>query len=162
MKEKTAIRNVFHLILALLLTLLLGAKKIHQNDKRPNILFIMNDDMSWVDFGAYGNKVVTTPVFDDLAQKGVLFKNAFSAAPNCSASRASILTGRYPCELEEAGTHNSYFPNKFKVYQSLLEESGYQTGYTGKGWSPGNYEILGWDHNPAGPEYNDILFDEVP
>ena len=107
MKEKSAIRNVFHLILALLLTqLFAGATKIHQPDKRPNILFIMNDDMSWVDFGAYGCKVVKTPVFDELAQKGILFKNAFSAAPNCSASRASILTGRYPCELEEAGTRD--------------------------------------------------------
>ena len=163
MRGKSAIKNVVHLILAILLTLLfVGATRIHQNESRPNILFIMNDDMSWVDFGAYGCKVVKTPVFDELAQKGVLFRNAFSTAPNCSASRASILTGRYPCELEEAGTHNSYFPGKFKVYQDLLEENGYQTGYTGKGWSPGNYEILGWNHNPAGPEYNDILFDKVP
>lgn len=163
MTFKPAIKPVFQILLTLLLAqFLVGATKIHQIDKRPNILFIMTDDLSWVDFGAYGCKVVKTPVFDELARKGVLFKNAFSAAPNCSASRASILTGRYPCELEEAGTHNSYFPGKFKVYQDLLEKNGYQTGYTGKGWSPGNFEILGWDRNPAGPEYNDILFDEVP
>jgi len=163
MTFKSGIKSAFQILLILLLAqLLTGATKFYQKDKRPNILFVMNDDMSWVDFGAYGCKVVNTPVFDELAQNGVLFKNAFTAAPNCSASRASILTGRYTCELEEAGTHNSYFPGKFMVYQDLLEKNGYQTGYTGKGWSPGNYKILGWDRNPAGPEYNDILFEELP
>ena len=156
-------KTVYHTILAILLTQLFGGStKDLRDDTRPNILFIMTDDMSWVDFGAYGCKVVKTPVFDELAEKGGLFNNCFSSAPNCSASRASILTGRYPCELEEAGTHNSIFPKKLRVYQDMLEENGYQTGFTGKGWGPGKYEITGWNHNPAGPAYNDILFDEVP
>ncbi len=129
-----------------------------KNDRRPNILFIMSDDQSWVHAGAYGCKAVNTPAFDRIAEQGILFTNVFSAAPGCAPSRASILTGRQPCELEEAGSHFSNFPKKFRVYPAILENKGYQAGFTGKGWGPGNYKITGWPHNPAGKEYNKKKF----
>jgi len=97
---------------------------------------------------------VNTPNFDRIAREGVLFQNAFCAAPQCSPNRAATLTGRHIGQLEEAGTHGSLFPDKFKVYPELLEEAGYYVGFTGKGWGPGEWKASGRKQNPAGKEYN--------
>ena len=147
--------------LLLIFTSLISCTKTLENAP-TNILFIMSDDQSWMDVGVYGCEQVQTPSFDRLASEGALFTNVFATAPGCAPSRASILTGRFPWELEEAGTHFSNFPRKLQVYPDVLEANGYEVGFTGKGWGPGNYEITGWEHNPAGPEFNDILWDSVP
>ena len=134
-----------------------------QKHKRPpNILFAIADDQSFPYASAYGQKAFHTPVFDRVAAQGILFKNAFVAAPQCSPSRAAILTGRQIWQLEEAGTHASYFPKKFPVFTNALETAGYFIGYTGKAWDPGNFEDAGWSRNPVGPEYNEKLFSVVP
>ncbi len=131
-------------------------------ERRPNILFAIADDQSYPYASAYGTKGIRTPAFDEVARKGVLFTNAFVAAPQCSPSRAAILTGKNIWQLEEAGTHSSYFPRKFRVFPDLLEQSGYVTGYTGKPWGPGNWEDAGWPRNPVGPEYNSRKLTTVP
>lgn len=123
-------------------------------DRRPNILFAIADDQSYPYASAYGTRGVRTPAFDGVAREGVLFSNAFAAAPQCSPSRAAILTGRNIWQLEEAGTHSSYFPRKFGVFTDALERAGYMVGYTGKAWAPGNWKDAGWARNPVGPEYN--------
>src|SRR5690606_40163274 len=91
---------------------------------RPNILFAISDDQSFPHASAYGAAAVSTPAFDALAKEGVLFVNAFAAAPQCSPSRAAILTGRNIWQLEEAGTHGSLFPKKFRVFTDALGNSG--------------------------------------
>jgi N-sulfoglucosamine sulfohydrolase len=130
--------------------------------KSPNILFAIADDQSFPHASAYGNSTFRTPEFDKVAANGILFNNAFVAAPQCSPSRAAILTGRHIWQLEEAGTHGSYFPKKFPVFTDALENAGYAIGYTGKPWGPGNYKDAGWSRNPVGPEYNKRKFDKVP
>ena len=130
--------------------------------KRPNILFAISDDQSYPHTGAYGFDAALTPNFDRIANEGVLFTNAFSAAPGCSPSRASILTGRHIWQIEDAGTHASKFPSKYVCYTDLLEESGYHVGYTAKGWGPGNWEISGRTRNPAGNSYSEIKDENVP
>ena len=130
--------------------------------KRPNILFAISDDQSWLHTGVNGCKFVQTPAFDRVAQEGVLFSNAFVSAPQCSPNRASILTGRPIWQLEEAGTHASNFPRKFRVFTDELENAGYFIGYTGKPWGPGNWSITGWPRNPAGPEFNQIKVNDKP
>lgn len=130
--------------------------------KSPNILFAISDDQSYPHASAYGAGFVDTPVFDRVANNGVLFNNAFAAAPQCSPSRAAILTGRNIWQLEAAGTHGSLFPVKFPVFTDGLEETGYFVGYTGKGWAPGNWEQSGWPRNPAGNEFNMHALDSVP
>ncbi|SFQ38265.1 sulfatase family protein [Parafilimonas terrae] len=122
--------------------------------KRPNILFVIADDQSYPYASIYGAKGVQTPAFDAVAKSGILFNNAFAAAPQCSPSRAAILTGKNIWQLEEAGTHSSYFPKKFQVFTNLLENAGYRIGYTGKPWGPGNWKDAGWERNPVGPEFN--------
>lgn len=131
-----------------------GSDKNDHVAKRPNILFVISDDQSYPYASIYGTRGVATPAFDEVAKNGILFKNAFTAAPQCSPSRAAILTGKNIWQLEEAGTHASYFPKKFEVFPDLLEASGYKIGFTGKGWAPGNWKDAGWKRNPAGPEYN--------
>ena len=123
---------------------------------RPNILFVISDDQSYPHASVYGSPVAQTPAFDFVARNGWLFNNAFVTSPGSSPSRASILTGLYPWQIAEAGTHASSFPAEYKCFPDLLAEVGYHIGFTGKGWGPGNWKISGRKYNPAGPEYNEI------
>lgn len=142
--------------------LLGGLLSSAQSPKKINILFAIADDQSYPHASAYGQPVFKTPVFDSVAANGILFMNAFVAAPQCSPSRAAILTGKAIWQLEEAGTHSSIFPAKFPVFTDALEQAGYCIGYTGKGWEPGNFKEGGWKRNPAGPAYNKKMLDTTP
>ncbi|MEX2264280.1 MAG: sulfatase [Bryobacteraceae bacterium] len=124
-----------------------------QQPKRPNILFVIADDWSHGHAGAYGANWIGTPSFDRVAREGVTFTNCFTSNPKCSPCRASILTGRNSWQLKEAVNHYSIFPNEFAVYPSVLEKDGYFVGYTGKGWGPGDFKSTGFEHNPAGREF---------
>ena len=145
---------------ASLLTLFLCATSIPA--KQPNILFAISDDQSYPHTSAYGYPAIDTPAFDRVAKAGVLFENAFAPSPGCSPSRAAMLTGRYPWQIEHAGTHASEFPKKYLTYPDLLENAGYWIGYTGKGWGPGNYKISGRLRNPAGPSFSSAKLKSTP
>ncbi|MCA9102377.1 MAG: sulfatase [Planctomycetales bacterium] len=121
--------------------------------ERPNILVAISDDQSYPHASAYGDATVRTPAFDRVAASGVLFTHAFAPSPGCSPCRASLLTGRYPWQIEQAGTHASSFPQKYLAFPDLLERQGYFVGYTGKGWGPGDWRVSGRSRNPAGPEF---------
>lgn len=131
---------------------------------RPNILLLLADDWAWPHAGAYGDKVVKTPTFDRVAREGALFTNAFSAAPSCTPSRASLLTGRAVHQLEEGGNLWSALPSKFAVYPDLLEQAGYSVGFTRKGWGPGDFGAGGRKRNPAGDQFKsfDEFFKRLP
>ncbi len=124
--------------------------------KQPNILFAVADDASWAHMSAYGCTFAHTPCFDRVAKEGALFKNCFTPIPKCSPSRAAILTGRNPWQLEDAFDHYGIFPSKFVVYPDLLEHAGYFVGFTGKGWAPGDWKKGGFTRNPAGVEYSNV------
>jgi len=144
-------------ILVLLLTLFSNPQKPEvPQAKQPNILFLIADDWSFPHAGVYGDPVVRTPTFDRLAAEGALFTNAYTASPSCSPSRAAVLLGRYPHQNEDGGNLWSEFPAQYPTYVSLLEEDGYFTGSTRKGWGPGDYEVSGLSHNPAGKTYQDF------
>jgi len=121
---------------------------------RPNILFLIADDWSYPHAGAYGDPIIRTPTFDRLAAEGALFNNAYCAAPSCSPSRASILTGRYPHQLGSAGNLWSVFPKKFPNWVDMLTKQGYFSGKTRKGWGPGDFLLGGYSHNPAGRDFS--------
>lgn len=134
-----------------------GGETANAQNTRPNILFVISDDHSYPHASVYGADFVETPAFDRIAEEGVLFTNAFSASPGCSPSRAAMLTGRYPWQIEEAGTHASLFPKKYTVLPDLLENTGYKIGYTGKGWGPGDWQASGRERNPAGPAFQEEM-----
>lgn len=120
---------------------------------RPNILFCISDDQSWLHAGAMGDPVVKTPAFDRVAGDGVLFTHAFCDAPTCGPSRSALLTGQPIWRLEEAGNIHSTLPSKFATYADMLEQAGYRIGHTSKGWGPGRLEPGGRTRNPAGEKF---------
>lgn len=147
------------LAIGLVLAAALGAGRRPQPaPSRPNILVIIADDWAYPHAGVYGDRVVKTPNFDRVAREGVLFRNAFAAAPSCTPSRASLLTGRAVHQLAEGGNLWGFLPSRFEVYPDRLESAGYVVGHTRKGWGPGNFEAGGRTRNPAGPQF--ASFDE--
>lgn len=106
-------------------------------NQRPNILFVIADDWGYGDAGVYGKDWIQTPAIDRVAREGLLFNNAYTPNAKCAPSRASILTGRNPWQLKEAGNHGGFFPLEFKTFPEVLGKQGYFVGMTGKGWAPG-------------------------
>ncbi|MDX9754933.1 MAG: sulfatase [bacterium] len=85
-------------------TLALGAAlgprfSSHAEEAKPNIVFILVDDLGWMDTGCYGSQYFETPHIDRLAAQGMRFTDAYAACAVCSPTRASILTGRYPARI---------------------------------------------------------------
>ncbi len=102
---------------------------------RPNILFVLCDDLRWDALGCAGHPHVKTPHIDRLAREGVLFENAFCTTSLCSPSRASILSGLY---AHSHGVTNNFteYPQDLASFPKLLHDSGYATAYLGK-WHMG-------------------------
>ena len=83
-------------IIVFTFSLLLSCKLL----SKPNVLFILIDDMGWMDLGCQGNKNLHTPNIDNLAKEGMRFTDAYAPAPVCSPTRAAIMTGQSPARLQ--------------------------------------------------------------
>jgi N-sulfoglucosamine sulfohydrolase len=103
----------------------------------PNILFIIADDASCHYGQSYNCSWAKTPHIDRLAANGLTFTNCFTPTSKCAPSRAAILTGRNPWQLEEAANHYCYFPAKYATFGEQLRAGGVTCGSVGKVWSPG-------------------------
>jgi arylsulfatase A-like enzyme len=115
------------------LVLLLGAAAASAAEKRPNLIFIVADDLRWNTLGCMGDPVVKTPNIDRLAAQGVLFQNCFVTTSICWVSRASMFTGQwYSRHRIERG--NSALTDKqwANSYPDVLHRIGYRTGFIGK------------------------------
>jgi arylsulfatase A-like enzyme len=113
--------------------------------RRPNILFILADDMGWGDLSCYGRPDYQTPNLDRLAAQGTRFVNAYSASPVCTPTRCAFITGRYPARtrvgLEEPLNERRPLgdkaltlglPAEHPTIASLLKGTGYETALIGK------------------------------
>lgn len=105
--------------------------------QKPNFLFIVSDDQSWQHTSFAGYPYVKTPNFDSIAEHGVYFENAYAAAPSCTASRSSILSGQYPWRLKSGAVIGGEWPAEIQTYPQILRQHGYHVGFTAKGWGPG-------------------------
>ena len=124
---------------ALAAPLLAGlAAPLRAKDSRPNILFILIDDLRYNAPAYAGHPFVKTPNIDRIAREGAIFEDAFVTTPLCSPSRASFLTGRY---VRSHGvldnTNHNELSHKLITWPRLLHDAGYETGYAGK-WHMGN------------------------
>lgn len=104
---------------------------------KPNIIFVLADDLGWADLGSYGNKFNETPNLDALATSGKKFTRAYAAAAVCSPTRASIVTGQYPARIGITdflgGSPGRYLvPDKYTTINEALSKEGYHTGIVGK------------------------------
>lgn len=102
----------------------------------PNILIAIADDWG-LHAGAYGTRWVRTPAFDRVAREGLLFTRAYTPTAKCAPSRACLLTGRNPWQLQAAANHVPYFPTGIRTWPETLAEQGWFVGHTQKGWGPG-------------------------
>jgi arylsulfatase A-like enzyme len=119
-----------------------------QKTRPPNIVVILMDDLGWADLGCYGSKFYETPNIDRLAKRGLRFTNAYAAAPVCSPTRASIMTGKHPARLHltnfltgrlwpkdsplQPVNWQTGLPADEVTFAALLRAAGYVSGYIGK------------------------------
>ena len=98
---------------------------------KPNILFIMADQLAAQFLGAYGHKLVKTPNLDRLAKSGVVFENAYSSSPLCAPARATVMNGLLP---SRTGVYDNAaeFPSAIPTWAHYLRLQGYKTCLSGK------------------------------
>src|SRR6188508_3080684 len=108
-------------------------------ESRPNIIFILADDLGWGDLSCYGRPDYRTPNIDQLALQGTKFTDAYSASALCTPSRCGFITGRYPARLKIGLTEPLPETNKLvgldpghPTIASLLKTSDYDTALIGK------------------------------
>jgi arylsulfatase A-like enzyme len=134
--------------------------------QRPNIVFILFDDLGFGDLGFTGSQAIATPTMDQLAQEGLVLTNFYSPAPVCTPARAGYLTGRLPLRAgmpsvvfprwsskgngSQLVSYNKRFPAEEITLADVLQASGYATGMVGK-WHLG-------DRSPSLP--NDMGFQD--
>lgn len=125
---------------------------------RPNIIFILIDDMGWRDLGCFGSSFYETPNIDRLFASGMHFTDAYAACPVCSPTRASILSGKYPANVgvtDWIGAHTrgklidapyiDHLPASEVSLAKALGEGGYRTWHVGK-WHLGGRPFHPDDH----------------
>ena len=112
--------------LVLLFSLLLFSFS-HAADDRPNIVLVMADDHGYGDTGFTGHPFVKTPNLDAMAKEGVVFNRFYAAAPVCSPTRASVMSGRHPFR-GNVPNHGHYLrPDEITIAEAL-KSAGYVTG----------------------------------
>ena len=151
MKALMVIRR--SVIMNLLITILfLGSLDAQASKTKPNVLIMLTDDQGYGDLQSHGNPHLSTPNIEKIGLEGIEMTHFFSY-PNCSASRAAILTGRYPYRTGVTGvTQVDHFMNTSEVtIAEVLQDAGYVTGIFGK-WHLG-------DNTPMRPQ--DQGFDEI-
>lgn len=175
------------LILAFLTALVIGRPALANEQSRPNILFILADDLGAHDVGCYGSTFYETPNIDRLAARGVKFTQAYAASPLCSPTRSSILAGIYPARsgitspncherrvnLEKklvanppaaqrainADSLTRLKPDYFTLAEAL-HEAGYATAHFGK-WHLG-YNLKPDDHYEPKDQGFDLDWPHAP
>ena len=121
---------------------------------RPNFVLMIGDDISIEDFGCYGHPNIRTPNVDKLAAGGIRFTNAYLTTSQCSPTRCSIITGRYPHNTGAPELHTP-LPQGQTMFPAMLREGGYYTAAAGK-WHLGKYARSAFDRivssKPGGEE----------
>ena len=159
----TKVRQMMMLALGMAPVVAGATGATEQKQARPNIIFIMCDDMGYGDLGCYGQKRIETPNLDRMAQEGMRFTQAYAGSPVSAPSRASFMTGQHAGHTHVRGNreywHSSLKQNAFadnadytligqepylsthKIIPEVMKQAGYTTGMFGK-WAGGYYNML--------------------
>ena len=117
---------------------------------RPNVLLVLSDDQGWGDVGYNGHPYLRTPKLDSLAGQGMTFTRFYAAAPVCSPTRASVLTGRHPLRMGIENPNQGRFPDEETTLAEIAQSLGYVTGHFGK-WHLGTLTTMTTDSNRGAP-----------
>ncbi len=120
----------------LLLGLLIVNNNTYGQKRRPNLLFIMADELKYNTMAVYGNHIIQTPNMDRLANESVVFMKAYVTQPVCTASRSSIITGLYP-HTTGCTANNIPLNDNVPAFPVLLDKPEYKTAFMGK-WHLGD------------------------
>ncbi len=127
------VKSTLRLLSGLMLAAVLLAPTLHAAEQRPNIVFLLADDLAAGAVGYSGNADVITPNIDKLAQDGVRFVHHYDTSSICMASRATMMTGlyeyRHGCNFSHGDLERRFIE---KSYPVLLRQAGYFTGFAGK------------------------------
>ncbi len=121
------------------------------SNKHPNIILIMADDLGYGDLACYGNPIVKTPHLDAMAEQGIKFERFYSAAPVCSPTRGSCLTGRHPYRYSIKWAGRYALPTEEITIAEALKTKGYATGHFGKWHLGGLSKTVNQSEFPGGP-----------
>jgi len=128
-------KNFIHIIgkyfgLIILVSILFFFSSCSHEEDKPNIIFILADDLGYGDLGCYGHPYAKTPNIDKLAMEGARFNRFYSAAVTCNPSRTALMTSRYPASFEQY-TDLYGFGDRVSITE-LLNQEGYITAHIGK------------------------------
>ncbi|MBT3272289.1 MAG: sulfatase [Spirochaetales bacterium] len=151
--------------------------------RKPNVIFILADDLGWGEPGCYGNRLNETPNIDALAASGIRFTSAYASSTVCSPSRAGLMTGQTPprngitdylrpdaewfIPLTEGGFSDNELPEdtdyhldrELVTLPQMFKKCGYATGMIGK-WHLSGYDENGVKHGPEKYGFDDVLISE--
>lgn len=155
--HKKLIRNTGLLIFFLMMV------SCGYSQKKPNIIFMLADDMGYSDLGSYGNPVIKTPFLDSLSHTGFMSTNYVVTSPSCTPSRASLLTGRYASRynLPDPIAPGSIrgLPDHEITIAELLKENGYKTAMVGK-WHLGDQHDYNKPNGQGFDSYYGMLYSQ--
>jgi arylsulfatase A len=163
--------SVKYLLYGLFSFCLIGSscdKSAEKKAAKPNIVFILADDMGWADLPVYGNRFNEAPRLTRMAEEGIRFTSAYAACPVCSPTRASIQSGQYPARVgvidfipghwrpyEEVivpVNRTQHLPEDLITLGEVMKKAGYKTGYFGK-WHLGHKD----EHHPSERGYDNAF-----
>lgn len=116
----------------------------------PNVVLVMCDDLGWGDVGFNGGTAIRTPHLDAMAAASLRFSRFYAAAPVCSPTRGSVVTGRHPYRYGVYGANRGHLPAEEHTLYEALRARGYATGHFGK-WHLGTLTRLLKESNRGGP-----------
>ena len=117
---------------------------------QPSIILVMADDLGWGDVGFNGNKIIQTPHLDAMAKNSLRFERFYAAAPVCSPTRGSCITGRHPFRYGIYFANTGHMKTEELTLAELLQKHDYATGHFGK-WHLGTLTKTEMDANRGGP-----------
>jgi len=134
-----------------------------KSGQKPNLIFILADDLGYEDLSCFNSKMINTPHIDQLAASGMKFTHFYSASAVCSPTRASCLTGRYPLRFSitrHFTDHEEHLPRGTVTLPKMLQQAGYRTAHIGK-WHLGGLNKKHCENREASiPGPNQHGFDE--